>query len=132
MSEIKLIIQGNQENPKGNPLGYKRTLNHSWRADSTKYVEWCRYVRQNYYQQIVGKVTWKEVKDQKPLSTSKDQSVEVDMFIEYANDVRPDGDNVFKGICDALFKNDKYIMAGSFKSKYSADKTGRVEIIIKL
>lgn len=132
MSEIKLIIQGNQENPKGNPLGYKRTLNHSWRADSTKYVEWCRYVRQNYYQQIIGKVTWKEVKDQKPLSTSKDQPVEVNMFIEYANDVRPDGDNVFKGICDALFENDKYIMAGSFKSKYSTDKIGRVEIIIKL
>jgi hypothetical protein len=28
---IKFTIHGNQEDPEGNAIGYKRTLNHSWR-----------------------------------------------------------------------------------------------------
>lgn len=137
MTEIKFTINGNQDDPRGNPMGYKRTLNHSWRADSTKYVKWCEYVRKHY--QIYGipivvregaKDYLKKIKHMKPFTTSRSLPLRMDLEIEFANDVRPDPDNVFKGIADALFENDKYLMAGSFTSRMSEDKKGRVIVRI--
>jgi Holliday junction resolvase RusA-like endonuclease len=47
------------------------------------------------------------------------------------NGLHADPDNVFKGIADALFKNDKFL-DGSFVSDYAPDSKGRVEISITI
>lgn len=62
-----------------------------------------------------------------PLTTSRNNPARMDIQIEFASDVRPDPDNVFKGIADALFENDKYL-SGSFD--YSYAKEGRVLVKI--
>lgn len=133
MKIITFEIRGNQTNPFGNPVGYTRTLSHSWRADATKYANWCRFVRQCYFLEFQKELTAREMLSMpQPLTTSKESHAEMHIEVEYSNDTRPDMDNVFKGIADALFKNDKYIMAGSFKGKMSDNKKGRVLVKIIL
>jgi Holliday junction resolvase RusA-like endonuclease len=55
----------------------------------------------------------------------------MDIKIFWMNGIHGDPDNIFKGIADALFKNDKFL-DGSFESHYSQDGKGRVEISITL
>lgn len=56
----------------------------------------------------------------------------MDIKIEWANGAHADGDNIFKGIADALFVNDKQVSAGSFESKMSEDKVGKVFVKIEI
>ena len=51
--------------------------------------------------------------------------------IFWVNGVHADPDNVFKGLADALFLNDKFL-DGAFESHYSPDGKGRVEVEITL
>ena len=51
--------------------------------------------------------------------------------IHWVNGVHADPDNVFKGLADALFKNDKFL-DGAFESQYASDGRGKVEVEITL
>jgi hypothetical protein len=51
--------------------------------------------------------------------------------ISWVNGVHADPDNVFKGLADTLFKNDKFL-DGSFESRYAADGKGMVDVEITL
>ncbi len=54
------------------------------------------------------------------------------MVIHWHNDAHADGDNIFKGIADALFVNDKNVVVGKFASFTSKDKKGRVDVGIEI
>lgn len=137
MTKLQFTIHGNQDDHDGNPLGYKRMLKQHMRADSVKYLEWCNYVRNQFHVQTrhgIKRVL--SIKEQlsenppKPLTSSRDSPAKMDIMIMLANDIRPDPDNIFKGIADALFENDKYVMDGSFKTVYNPEKKGQVLVTI--
>ena len=67
----------------------------------------------------------------KPIDLSKAYKVRMDILIYFKDDVRADADNVFKGIADALFDNDKYVV-GSFDYKTPEDGKGRVEVLLTI
>ena len=116
-------IIGNQENPIGNPLGYHRTTQGGlWNKGSKRYAAWKQYVMAAFL---------KTNRLDTLLIELGDVSVRVDIFILWANEKHADCDNVFKGILDALFKNDKGVAAGSFESARAGDGVGRVCVEIK-
>ena len=69
--------------------------------------------------------------DLQPFKTSSAERARMDIRIYHRNGIHGDADNIFKGIADALFKNDKYL-DGSFETHYSPDGKGRVEVDITL
>ena len=69
--------------------------------------------------------------DLQPFKTSSASKARMDVRIFGMNGIHGDPDNIFNGLADALFKNDKFL-DGSFESNYSPDGKGRVEIDITL
>lgn len=135
MEEINFIIHGNDESLTGNPGGYTRMLKGSQKPSAIKYRLWCIHVRKEYNKQIHRETrnkTWEEISREKPLTTTKEKPARMDIEIDFADDKRSDCDNVYKGIADALFENDKYIMVGSFIGKQSPNKVGEVRVKIKI
>jgi len=126
---FEFTVFGNQEDEKGNPLGYHRTTQKSkWNDASQRYEAWKEHVRSAFYKKYTGDDALENI----PLSTSRERIAKMDVDIYFANDVRADVDNVWKGIADALFKNDKYVLCGSFEGKVSNEKVGWVNIKIKI
>lgn len=135
MLNTTFCIFGNQDDPKGNPMGYKRTLNHSWNEEATKYFNWQEYVRGEFTQHCKDNGLQHFLSQEMnvyPLCLAKNEVAIVNCKIEFVNEVRADCDNIHKGILDSLFKNDKYVMESHYKGWMSKDKTGKVtvEIII--
>jgi len=137
MREIKFTIKGNQDDPLGNPYPYARILKGSKKPAAVKYRAWGVYVRTQYHKKhkediTLQKLSWAEMSREKPLTSSKECPAKMDIEIFFANDARGDCDNIYKGIADALFHNDKYIMEGSFKGIVSPDKVGLVNVRIEV
>ena len=142
---IEFLIQGNQENPKGNPIPYHRATQGSyWNAGNRRYHAWKDYVVENFNRVakvfgypvvLMDKVQIDKMirtgRPPKPINLEK-KSARMDICIEWANGAHADGDNVFKGILDALFVNDKGVAAGSFESKKAEDGIGKVFIKISI
>lgn len=140
--EINFVILGNQENPEGNPIPYHRTTQGSyWNKGSRRYNAWKQFVvaqflKQNPENSGMGRYGAMYLKFGKPLKLSGDSKAEefkktryiakVYLDIKWANGNHADGDNIFKGIADALFYNDKDITLGHFESSDSPDKKGSV------
>jgi hypothetical protein len=55
----------------------------------------------------------------------------MDIKIFWSSDHHGDPDNIFKGIADALFTDDKYL-SGSFNFCDAKDKIGGVDVCITL
>lgn len=66
-----------------------------------------------------------------PFSTSVSDKARMDIRIYWINGIHGDPDNIFKGIADAIFKNDKFL-DGSFETYNSNEGKGRVEVDITL
>ena len=66
-----------------------------------------------------------------PLTTKISSKARMAIKIYWAHGVHADPDNVFKGLADALFKNDKFL-DGAFESHYAQDGKGKVEVEIVL
>jgi len=137
MPVIKFTIKGNQEDPSGNPIPYfRQTQGSKWSKGAKRYHEWTNYVRANYLDAImplkkVDRAMLGEMHDfleKKPIKAI-DKKITMHTCIFFKNKAHADSDNIFKGIADALFMNDKYV-AGSFDYHYS-DK-GKVEVTINL
>ena len=118
MKTIRIDITGNQLERTGNPIAYKRMLNHSWRADSTRYRDWQSFVRMS-----CGLYAG-------PMEVTKGETVEIDIAVVWANEKHPDLDNVVKGLLDSLVSNDKEVT--SVIATCTHGKVGRVigQIII--
>ena len=111
----RFTIYGNQENIKGNPIPYFRQTQASSRfnKNARRYHAWKDYVRKaaNISDKLVteGKLT-------------------MDIKVYFKDKTHGDSDNIFKGIADAMFKNDKYL-SGSFDFDYDINNP-RVEVTI--
>lgn len=143
MREIIFSIRGNQKDPLGNPIPYKRTLGGRFRQDSVDYVAWKEYVRAEFsrtahVRDLEGDNKRSphppEVFEKKgiyyPLIIAKGERVRCDIVIEWADLAHGDGDNVLKGILDALFPDDKMVWAGSYESGPGKRKKGHAEVTL--
>lgn len=126
------MIVGNPTHEAGNPMGYKRTLNGGrWTSESTRYSEWKSHVRASYMD-VPGlpahlKMRWY---DDMPVKM-KGKCAWIDVAISFVDDRRGDGDNVLKGIEDALFDNDKNVLRGSFRTELR-QPIGMVKVVIRI
>lgn len=136
---ISFTIYGNQEDSTGNPLAYARTTQSTqWTAKAKRYNAWKDYVRAHYLdavmpQKKIKREDFGEFHDflqKKPITATKDK-VCMNIVICWKDDKHSDPDNVFKGIADALFMNDKYL-GGSMDFVQSKDKRGSVKVEIIL
>ncbi|GIW70341.1 MAG: hypothetical protein KatS3mg101_1088 [Patescibacteria group bacterium] len=134
---IKFTIYGNQDNPTGNPVPYVRSTRGAlWRKDGKRYAEWKNYVQEQLIPLILTPETYNEfckriAQGKKPIALGKNQKAKMDIKIFWKNRQHGDGDNVWKGIADALFENDKNL-DGSFESEQSPYGEGRVEVKITI
>ena len=121
---IHFTILGNQENLKGNPVPYQRVVGRAlWTRQAKRYAAWKEYVQEQY---------WKQAEERnfigKPFTELKRARMSIEIY--WANEAHGDPDNVFKGIADALFVNDKNL-GGSFEFEMDK-KMPRVEVKIEI
>lgn len=126
-------IRGNQENKLGNPIPYFRTTQKSkWSDPAQRYATWKSYVRGALFDsgcKFTPSMVQQYGADRPPLVLEKGQKAYMDIFITWADETHGDSDNVFKGIADAVFENDKH-MAGAFN--YCHGEEGGVEVRIAI
>jgi len=134
---IKFLIEGTPDDPTGNPIPYTRTTQAAAKFSPRykRYQRWCAWVQSAFLKQNpdktgLGKYTLMMFRHGKPILLPPDVSAKVDIKILWKNKATPDGDNVFKGILDALFVNDKHVR-GSYDYALSPDKKGMVEVQIE-
>lgn len=125
MKKISFKITGNQENNKGNPIPYFRvTAQSKWSKGTKRYHAWCDYVRAHYLDAL-GTLTKFDRADmgdmhdllQKRPIASTGRKTHMALRITWANESHADADNIFKGIADALFMNDKELI-GEFDAEH--------------
>lgn len=140
MKTITFTIHGNQEDPYGNPVPYFRITSQSRFSEGAKrYHQWCDFVRARFLDATVKLEDFNiadfgdihDVIEKKPIPATKRKQW-MSLKIYWANKKHGDCDNVFKGIADALFMNDKYLASEGFDYEYCPDKKGRVEVTIKI
>lgn len=132
---IKFTITGNPFDPKGNPIPYTRTTQgtkHTPRYQ--RYVQWVSYVQNQFCNNNpdatgMGKYTLNLFRHKKPILLAPSIIARVDLKISWANKKGGDGDNVLKGILDALFVQDKWV-SGSYDWAVNPDAAGAVEVAI--
>lgn len=136
--EIKFTIHGNQDDPEGNPVPYVRSTRGAlWRPDGRRYAEWKGYVQKCFWRsrdldnEAIAKLALNAMSDTKPIGFKRDRQTHMHIKIFWRNGAHGDPDNVWKGIADALFANDKNL-DGSFESQIALDGRGRVEAEIKI
>ncbi len=140
---INFTILGNQENPAGNPIPYTRVVGRAlWTAAAKRYAAWKDYVVRSYFEKenlggmpVVlddshGKGFLAIKKGaRKPINLGT--KMRMDLKIFWRDGKHGDPDNIFKGIADAIFVNDKNL-DGSFVSRTACDGKGKVEVKIKI
>lgn len=131
MKKICFLIKGNQEKKEGNPIPYFRVTSESRFSKGTKrYHSWCDYVRAHYLDALgevkkIDRADFREMHDllqRKPIADTG-RKVYMSLQITWANKTHADCDNVFKGIADALFMNDKHLV-GEFDYEYGDKGVG--------
>lgn len=126
-------INGNQENPLGNPIPYTRTLKQRMTSSAARYLDWMGYVRSQFASQCCdARGVVAIMQGQMPITLAKGQKAGVAIKVYWANESHGDLDNVLKGILDSLFSDDKCVNALKASSEMSAEKKGRVEVIITI
>lgn len=136
---IRFTVTGNNDDPKGNPIPYTRTTQKSqWTPKAQRYQQWKGRVVAGYLDaiQAIPKIARADFGDahdliqRKPIKEVKWKQ-RMKLMIYYKDEHHPDSDNVFKGIADALFMNDKHLV-GEFDYAHDREGGGRVEITIEL
>lgn len=129
MTTFKFTINGNQEKPHGNPCPYIRVVGKAlWLPAAKRYNAWKKFVRGVFYKEY-PKMLFGRIADERPLGTTEETRTRMDIKIYWSSKVHADSDNVFKGIADSLFEDDKNL-DGSFEAHYCPEKRGRVEVEI--
>ena len=128
---IKFTIKGNPEDIEGNPVPYVRVVGRAlWLPNAKKYHAWKEYVRSIFYRNYPEFASNNDEGPQ-PLTTKISARARMAITIFWVNGVHADPDNIFKGLADALFRQDKFL-DGAFESHYASDGKGRVEVEIVL
>jgi hypothetical protein len=138
--ELLFTIRGNQEDPYGNPIPYFRVTSQSkFSKGAKRYNEWKTFVVAHYldimrtFPADTKREQFGDIHDlleRAPITLAPGETAVMDIKILWANKKHADCDNIYKGIADALFKDDKYITHGSFSSGYADSKAGSVEVRI--
>lgn len=143
---ITFMIAGNHTDRDGNPVPYTRSTREAlWRSDGKRYAAWKEYVQQIFNVEFSNhcisnpddRHTTKHWGDMlrrgnlKPIELRYEQTARMDINIWWANCKHGDPDNIWKGIADALFVQDKHLN-GSFESDHHSEGKGRVEVKIKI
>ena len=90
---IVFRIAGNQDNPKGNPIGYTRTTQGSkWTEKYKRYQKWKEYIWASFL----------KAEPKPPRFAGIKVSINCYIFFSNKDHRRPDPGNVVKGIADAL------------------------------
>jgi len=135
MKTLTFTIEGNQENPIGNPIPYFRTTqNTQWTKGAVRYQEWKGKVVAAYIDALEALPkaeraqfgTMHDLTKKKPIAATTNK-IHMRLCITWMNKAHGDCDNVFKGIADALFMNDKYL-SGEFDYHYG--DAGKVVVTI--
>ena len=121
MIKIQFTIYGNQENIAGNPIPYfRQTQGSKFSKESKRYHQWQDHVRDALIVAGYNMSHFHGMPD-----------AEVTIIIHWASEAHADADNIYKGILDSLFENDKHISCGGIHFEHAADKKGRVDVTIK-
>lgn len=137
MKTITFTIYGNPKKKNGNPMPYTRTTQGSkFSKKALEYSAWKGHVVASYLDHIDGmkKIDRADFGDahdliqRKPIKATKNK-MHMSIHSTFVDDTHGDSDNVFKGIADALFQNDKYL-EGSFT--FERGDVGKVEVTISL
>ncbi len=135
MKKITFMVKGNQEDIHGNPIPYVRVVKRAlWLPEAKRYNAWKSFVRRSFYGDYPGylmRAANTLLTELQPFTTNSAEKARMDVRIYWRNGLHGDPDNIFKGIADALFKNDKFL-DGSFETHYSPEGKGKVEIDITL
>lgn len=112
---IEFTIYGNSDDPDGNPLPKARkTFRQQHTPEAQKYHDYLDYVRAAFIDQCApnGRAKFDAQHlsfiGRKPLNTG-DRKCKMSIFIEWANHVHGDPENIFGAIADAIFTQDKYL-----------------------
>lgn len=142
MTRLRFTIHGNQEDHIGNPIPYTRALANQFRSDAARYMAWKEYVRASFERTAVQAREYDVDVSYKPVYTTtsfpypqlcaEEQCAAVHVRIFFQNGHHGDGDNILKGIMDALFHNDKCVWSGSFESYPARNGKGRVEVTLEI
>lgn len=119
-------IVGNQEDRAGNPIPYTRTMRFSKAHSAKRYFAWQHHVRAAFIGSLNGKVLTAFARERQPI-VLEDLHAFMDIIICFDGENHGDSDNVWKGIADSLFFNDKHV-AGSFE--YIHGSRGWVDVNI--
>lgn len=145
MKIIQFTIKGNQESPTGNPIPYYRTTQRGqFNKGAKRYHAWKDYVRATYLDaldramnvdRVIDRADFGDAHDliqKKPIKAA-DHKQKMSLKIFFQNRAHADCDNIFKGIADALFMNDKYLI-GEFDFVYTdkKDEGGAVTVTLEL
>ena len=138
---IKFLIEGTPFDPKGNPIPYTRVTQRTANARNPRWVRYAKwqgwvqsaFLKQNPDNTGLGHYSLMAFRHGRPVLLSEDLTARVDIKIQWKDKkgMRADGDNVLKGILDALIVNDKFVSKASFDTAVSADGKGMVEIEIE-
>ena len=143
MKTFTFTIYGNQENESGNPIPYFRsTQGGQFNKGAKRYHAWKDYVRAKFMDAVRREVSPTQYKayemslftKKKPIPSGGGEGLRpcMTLLIMWANKAHADCDNVFKGIADALFVNDKYLVSNGFSFQYSPNKEGSVTITLTI
>lgn len=125
-----LDIRGNQESAAGNPVPYMRMTQRSmWNPGAKRYMNWQHFVRLKYVEQCDPSIIGSVLQSHKPINLATGEKAYMHIMIHWANHHHGDPDNVWKGIADSLFANDKHV-SGSFDYVMADDGKGLVEVQI--
>lgn len=136
---ISFTIKGNQENPQGNPIPYFRTTQGGqFNKGAKRYHAWKDYVRAAFIDALeaikredrIDYAKFVDFSQKKPIKKAGYKQ-KVSIMIGFRDKSHADSDNIFKGIADALFMDDKYV-AGDFDYFYPEERAGFVRVKIQL
>ena len=154
MIKITFTITGNHQDPMGNPIPFQRVIASQMRYASGRYMQWQSFARaqfdrtKNYaFDIITDSILANGIDAEMPIAVlrkelarlaKKPHPIKIEKYratmhldIYWTNEQHGDADNVFKGVADSLFENDKEL-DGSFTARHQRDKTapGRIDGII--
>lgn len=116
----------------------KMTGKQHWLPKAQKYVQYKEYVKGRFLDALIGD-DFRAIgersmieKGHKPIPKRDRTFARMDIMIYYTSHVHADPENVFGGIADALFCDDKYL-AGSFDYEHiGGTSPPRVDVQITL
>lgn len=129
---VRFTIYGNQDDRFANPIPYTRMTQHTkWLPKSQRYFKWKDYVKGFYIGEAskLKGINNFDLLKKKPIPKST-KKIKMSLMIYFKDKTHADCDNIYKGIADALFENDKYLVCGGIDYVY--DIQGRVDVIIEL